>query len=67
MRIAMGIGGDAIGSPISPREIVEQARRAEADGFPAVWTMHFSRGVDALSVLAVAGSSTRKRPSDTVL
>ena len=36
MRIAMGIGGDAIGTSMSPLEIVEDARRAEADGFPAV-------------------------------
>lgn len=60
MRVAMGIGGDAIGTPMSPGEIVEQARRAEADGFPAAWTTHFSRGVDALSVLAVAGSQTSR-------
>lgn len=60
MRIAMGIGGDAIGTPMSPLEIVEQARRAEADGFPAAWTTHFSRGVDALGVLAVAGSHTSR-------
>jgi hypothetical protein len=31
----MGIGGDAIGRPMSPLEMVEQARLAEADGFPA--------------------------------
>jgi 5,10-methylenetetrahydromethanopterin reductase len=60
MRIAMGIGGDAIGAPMSPLEIVEQARQAEADGFPAVWTTHFSRSVDALSVLAVAGTQTSR-------
>lgn len=58
MRIAMGIGGDAIGTAIPPLEIVKQARRVEADGFPAAWTTHFSRGVDALSVLAVAGAQT---------
>jgi F420-dependent oxidoreductase-like protein len=60
MRIAMGIGGDAIGVPMSPLEIVEQARHAEADGFPAAWTTHFSRSLDALSVLAVAGSRTSR-------
>lgn len=38
--------------------MVAQACRAEADGFPAVWSVHFSRGVDALSTLAVAGSRT---------
>ena len=60
MRIAMGIGGDAIGVPMSPLEIVEQARRAETDGFPAAWTTHFSRSLDALSVLAVAGTRTSR-------
>jgi 5,10-methylenetetrahydromethanopterin reductase len=58
MRIAMGIGGDVLGAPTAPSAIVDQARRAEADGFPAVWTTHFTRGLDALSVLAVAGSQT---------
>jgi 5,10-methylenetetrahydromethanopterin reductase len=56
MRIAIGIGGEPVGEPTSPLEIVQEARRAEADGFPAVWSAHFSRGVDTLSVLAVAGS-----------
>jgi 5,10-methylenetetrahydromethanopterin reductase len=60
VRIAMGVGGDAIGAPMSPLEIVEQARQAEADGFPAAWTTHFSRGVDALSVLAIAGAQTSR-------
>lgn len=38
--------------------MAQQARDAEADGFPAAWSVHFSRGVDALSVLAVAGTQT---------
>lgn len=58
MRIAMGIGGDVLGAPMPPTDIVEQARQAEADGFPAAWTVHFTRGVDALNVLAVAGTKT---------
>jgi 5,10-methylenetetrahydromethanopterin reductase len=58
MRIAMGIGGDVLGVPAAPSTIVDEARRAETDGFPAVWTTHFTRGLDALSVLAVAGSQT---------
>jgi 5,10-methylenetetrahydromethanopterin reductase len=58
MRIAVGIGGDVLGAPMPPAEIVEQARQAENEGFPAAWTVHFTRGVDALSVLAVAGTQT---------
>jgi len=34
--------------------------RAEADGFGAAWSVHFSRGVDALDVLAVAGTRTSR-------
>jgi F420-dependent oxidoreductase-like protein len=33
---------------------------AEAEGFGSAWTVHFSRGVDALSVLAVAGTRTSR-------
>jgi len=58
MRIAMGIGGDVLGVPMSPPRIVEEARRAEAEGFPAAWSVHFTRGVDALNVLAVACTQT---------
>jgi F420-dependent oxidoreductase-like protein len=58
MRIGMGIGGDVLGAPMPPADIVEQARQAETEGFPAAWTVHFTRGVDALSVLAVAGTKT---------
>ncbi len=58
MRIAMNIGGDVLGTPMPPNEIVDQALAAEAEGFPAAWMTHFSRGVDALSVLAVAGTRT---------
>ncbi|AFM20118.1 F420-dependent oxidoreductase, MSMEG_4879 family (plasmid) [Mycolicibacterium chubuense NBB4] len=60
MRIAMGIGGDVIGTPMSPQSIVDQARLAEAEGFPSAWSVHFTRGVDALNVLAVAGTQTSR-------
>lgn len=60
MRIGVTIGGESIGVPGTPAELVEQACAAEADGFPAAWAVHFSRGVDALSVLAVAGSRTSR-------
>jgi 5,10-methylenetetrahydromethanopterin reductase len=58
VRISMNIGGDAISAPVSPLDIVEQAVQAEADGFPAAWTVHFTRGVDSFTTLAVAGSRT---------
>jgi 5,10-methylenetetrahydromethanopterin reductase len=60
MRIAMGIGGDVLGAPESPLEVVEDARRAEDAGFPAAWSVHLSRGVDALSMLAAAGTRTSR-------
>lgn len=58
MRIGIGIGGDVLGTPMSPSEMVEEAKIAEAEGFPAAWTVHFTRGVDALNVLAVVGTQT---------
>jgi len=60
MRIAIGIGGEATGTPMSPPDIVDEAVRAEADGFGAAWSVHFSRGVDALDILAVAGTRTSR-------
>lgn len=60
MRIAVTVGGEALGAPVPPAEMVEQACRAEADGFAAAWSVHFSRGTDALSALAVAGARTER-------
>jgi 5,10-methylenetetrahydromethanopterin reductase len=60
MRIAMGVGGEVIGAPMSPQDIVDDVVRAEADGFGAAWSAHFSRGVDTLDVLAVAGARTSR-------
>ncbi|GAB3354718.1 MULTISPECIES: TIGR03564 family F420-dependent LLM class oxidoreductase [Amycolatopsis] len=60
MRIAIGVGPEVVGAPAQPGEIVEQVRKAEADGFASAWSVHFSRGVDALSVLAVAGAGTSR-------
>jgi F420-dependent oxidoreductase-like protein len=56
--IAAALGSEALGRPLSPRVLVEQAVQAEADGFPSAWTVHFSTNVDALSVLAAAGART---------
>jgi F420-dependent oxidoreductase-like protein len=60
MRIAIGIGGEVTGTPMSPPDIVDEVVRAEADGFGAAWSVHFSRGVDALDILAVAGTRTSR-------
>jgi F420-dependent oxidoreductase-like protein len=60
MRIAMGVGGEVIGAPMAPHDIVDDVVRAEADGFGSAWSPHFSRGVDALDVLAVAGARTSR-------
>ena len=60
MRIAMGVGAEVIGTPMSPQDIVADVVRAEADGFSSAWNVHFSRGVDALAVLAAAGTRTSR-------
>jgi F420-dependent oxidoreductase-like protein len=58
MRIAASIGGEVRGAPMALPAMVEQAQQSEADGFPSAWTTHFSRGPDALSIMAVAGTRT---------
>jgi F420-dependent oxidoreductase-like protein len=60
MRISINVGGDVLSSPVPPREIATQAQAAEAAGFPAAWTTHFTRGTDALSSIAVAGACTER-------
>ena len=60
MRIAMGAGSEVLGTPMRPQDIVGDVVAAEAEGFGSAWTVHFSRGVDALGVLAVAGSRTSR-------
>jgi hypothetical protein len=37
MRIAMGVGAEAIGAPMSPQDIVDDVLQAEADGFRSAW------------------------------
>ncbi|MDX6335953.1 MAG: hypothetical protein QOG05_3293, partial [Streptosporangiaceae bacterium] len=60
MRIAMGAGSEVLGTPMRPQDIVGEVVAAEAEGFGSAWTVHFSRGVDALGVLAVAGTRTSR-------
>ena len=56
----MGAGSEVLGTPVRPQDIVDDVVAAEAEGFGSAWTVHFSRGVDALSVLAVAGTQTSR-------
>jgi F420-dependent oxidoreductase-like protein len=58
MRIAAGLGTEAIGGATPPERLVEEARAAETDGFPSAWCVHFSRTIDALSALAAAAVMT---------
>ena len=37
MRIAVGVGGEVLGTPMPPQGIVEDIVRAEADGFGSAW------------------------------
>jgi hypothetical protein len=60
MRIAMGVDSEVTGTPMRPQDIVDDVVRAEAEGFGSAWSVHFSRGVDALGVLAVAGARTSR-------
>ncbi len=60
VRIGMTIGGDVLARPSSPPEVVDDARRAEAEGFATAWSVHFSRAYDALTTLAVAGTATTR-------
>lgn len=59
MRIGMNVGGDLVGAAISAPEMVDAVETAESDGFRSVWSVHFSRGYDAITVLAAAGARTR--------
>jgi 5,10-methylenetetrahydromethanopterin reductase len=58
MRICAGIGTEVVGGSSPPRQLVEDIRSAEEAGFPSAWVVHFSRGIDALSTLAVAAACT---------
>lgn len=58
MRVAILLGGEAAGLPRRPGEVAQDAAAAEADGFPAGWCTHFSRGIDALTTLAAAAVAT---------
>jgi 5,10-methylenetetrahydromethanopterin reductase len=58
MRIAVGLSSEPVGVPATLLDVVAAARRAETDGMPAAWTVHFSRGLDALTALGHAAAAT---------
>jgi len=60
VRIGIGVGSEVVGTPMAPQQVVAQAQDAEVAGFPAAWTVHFSRGIDALTVLGAAGQRTSR-------
>ena len=60
MRIATTLGTEALGVPRAPAEVAADAADAEEAGFGSAWLTHMSRGVDALSVLAVAATRTTR-------
>lgn len=57
MRISLSIGQEGL-ADVSPSGLVDRAVEAERQGFPGAWTVHFSRGLDALTALGVAGTRT---------
>ena len=58
MRIAANLGGEVIGRPVSPGDLVDQVQQVEAAGFGWGWSVHLSRGIDTLSVFAAAAART---------
>lgn len=58
MRLSITIGSEAIGLPVSPAAVVQQAVEAESSGFLSAWCTHFSRGIDALTTLAACATAT---------
>lgn len=58
MRIGMNVGGDVLGTPISARAMVKEIELVEAEGYASAWSVHLSRGYDALTVFAAAGNRT---------
>ncbi len=58
MRITILIGGEPIGDFRAPNDVVSEAVAAEEDGFSSAWSIHFSRGIDSISMLAAAAVRT---------
>lgn len=60
MRIATTLGSEPIGRPVHPRVAADEAAVAESGGFKAAWSVHFSRGLDALVTLSAAAAATSR-------
>ena len=58
MNITILIGGEPIGVFKSPEAVIDEAVAAEQDGFGSAWCIHFSRGIDSLTMLAGAALRT---------
>src|SRR5258706_4811192 len=58
MKIGIGIG-DIAGRPADIAALIEQAKRAESEGFASVWLANIF-GFDALTVATVCGRETRR-------
>ena len=60
MRIAVSLGAEPLGVFRPPAEVAQDAVTAEAEGFGSAWMTHMTRGVDALTTLALAASLTSR-------
>ena len=60
MRISIMFGSEAVGVPLSPADVVAEAVAAEREGFDSAWCTHFSRGIDSLTMMAVAARATSR-------
>ena len=60
MRISILIGGEPVGVFRAPEEVVAEAVAAEQDGFTSAWCIHFSRGIDSMTMLAAAAQRTSR-------
>ncbi len=60
MRITILIGGEPVGMFKAPEDVVGDAVAAEEDGFSSAWCIHFSRGIDSMTMLAAAVQQTSR-------
>ena len=60
MRISILIGGEPVGVFKAPEEVVAEAVAAEEDGFDSAWCIHFSRGIDSMTMLAATAQRTSR-------
>ena len=60
MRISIMFGSDALGIMRFPQEVAEDAVAAERAGFGSAWCTHISRGIDSLTMMAVAAQATTR-------